>query len=391
MKIKNIEIFHVDAGWRPWSFIKISTDNGFIGWSECSESNGSVLGIEGVVNDLKSILIGKDPRKISLFLSEVYLKTRQSSGSVIQKAIAGIENALWDIKAKDLNVPVYELFGGAIRNSIPLYWSHCGTSRARASKLVNKPKISNAEDVKTFCAEILLSGFKTIKTNMVLLGDEPIVYMPGFNRSFGAPELNVSNSLLEKVEEWISLLRESLGNSIDIALDLNYNFKPEGYVKIAKRLEKYNLAWLEIDSFNPESLAQIKRSISTPVTSCENQLGLREFLPFFQNRSMDNVAIDIIWNGFTESKKIADLANVYEMNIAPHNYNGYLSTFISLQFCSIVPNLKIAEVDLDDVPWREELFSHHPEIQDGNFILSNRPGWGVELVEDALKKYKWPK
>lgn len=391
MKITNVEIFHVDAGWRPWSFIKVSTDKGIHGWSECSESNGSPLGIQGVVQDLTSFLIGKDPRNISRYLSEVYLKTRQSSGSVVQKAIAGIENALWDIKAKDLNVPVYELFGGAIRYKIPLYWSHCGTSRARASHLINKPKVSNLDDVILFSKEVLESGFKTIKTNMVLLGDDPIVYMPGFNRSFGSPELNVSTTLLNQIEEWISALRNSLGDSIEIALDLNYNFKPEGFVKLARKLEKYNLAWLEIDSFSADALQQIKQSINIPITSCENLLGLREFIPFFMKRSMDNVAIDVIWNGFSESKKIADLANVYEMNIAPHNYNGYLSTFISLQFCSIVPNLKIAEVDVDDVPWRDELFTNIPKIENGFFLLNSNAGWGTDLNEDALEKYRWPK
>ncbi|TGL99196.1 mandelate racemase/muconate lactonizing enzyme family protein [Leptospira jelokensis] len=389
MIIRDVEVFHVEAGWRPWSFIKVSTDKDIVGWSECTESNGSVFAIEAVVSSVSNYLIGKDPRDINKILSHLRFATRQSSGSVVAKAIGGIENALWDILAKDLNVPVYRLFGNSIREKIPLYWSHCGTSRARASDIVKKPKIASKSDVFTFAKEVLESGFKAIKTNIVLLGDNPVVYMPGFAKTQGYPELNCDSRLLTKIEEWIECLREGLGSEIDIALDLNYNFKPDGLIKIAKRLEKYNLAWLEIDSTNADALSYVKSKINIPITSCENLLGVHEFEPFFSKRAMDNISIDIIWNGFSESKKIADRADLFEMNIAPHNYNGHLSTFISLQLCSVVPNLKIAEIDVDDVPWRDELFTNIPIIENGNYILGNQIGWGTDLNEDSLLKYKW--
>jgi L-alanine-DL-glutamate epimerase-like enolase superfamily enzyme len=106
---------------------------------------------------------------------------------------------------------------------------------------------------------------------------------------------------------------------------------------------------------------------------------------------MDIASIDVIWNGFTESKKIADMADLYEMNICPHNYNGHLSTFISMQLCSVVPNLRFAEIDVDDVPWRDELFTNLPSIENGSFILSKEAGWGTDLNEKALERYKWLK
>ena len=106
---------------------------------------------------------------------------------------------------------------------------------------------------------------------------------------------------------------------------------------------------------------------------------------------MDNASIDVIWNGFSDSKKIADMANSYEINICPHNYNGHLSTFISMQLCGIIPNLRLAEIDVDDVPWRDELFTHKPNIQDGKMIISDNPGWGTAVNEDVAKKYSWNK
>jgi L-alanine-DL-glutamate epimerase-like enolase superfamily enzyme len=391
MKIRDIKVFHVDAGWRPWTFIKIETNDDLIGWSECSESHGSPNGIEGVIKDLTPLLLEEDPRNIIKLLNKMYSRTRQSPGSIVQKAIAGIENALWDIKAKDLNIPVYELFGGPIRNSIPLYWSHCGTTRIRAHELVNKPRIKTFEDLRVFGEEVKSSGFGAIKTNIGILDPEPFIYMPGFSKSLGGPELNISNEILNKIDKWIEYLKVSMGDCIDIALDLNYNFKTEGYIKIGRLLEKYNLSWLEIDTYNAPSLRQIKDKINTPITSGENLYRVQQYNPFFLNLAMDNASIDVIWNGFSESKRIAEMADLYEINVCPHNYNGHLSTFISLQFCSVIPNFRIAEIDVDDVPWREELFTSIPKISNGVFELSNLPGWGCNLNESVALKYKWDK
>jgi len=391
MKIARVDMLHADAGWRPWSFVKITTDEGLVGWSECTDSHGSPLGMQGVVRDLSPLLIGQDPRKIGKLLSEMHSRTRQSPGSIIQKSIGGIENALWDIKAKALNIPVYELFGGVVRDSIPLYWSHCGTSRVRASDIVQRPKISEIGDIKAFGKEVKTSGYNTLKTNIAVLGKNPHIYMPGFFKSGGGPELNADASILESIEQWIGGLRSAVGSNIGIALDLNFNFKTDGYIKIGRLLEKYDLSWLEIDTYDPVALRQIKDSINIPITSCENLYGARQYQSFFQHHAMDTAAIDVIWNGFSESKRIAEMADLHEMNICPHNYNGHLSTMISMQLCSIVPNLRIAEVDVDDVPWRDELFTRLPRIENGEFKVSSAPGWGTDVNEKVLERYKWPK
>jgi len=389
MKINNINVYHADAGWRPWTFIKISTDEGIVGWSECSDSHGSPRGIEGVINDLSFLLIGENPLNINKILNILYSRTRQSPGSIIKKSIAGIENALWDIKGKYSNQPVYELLGGCLRNRIELYWSHCGTSRVRASKLINKPQISNFSDLEIFSKEIINSGFKSIKTNMAILSGEPYIYMPGFAKSAGWPDLNLSIAIEKDIISWISHFRRYLGDDIDIALDLNFNFRNEGFIKISQEIEEFNLAWVEIDSYDPKSLNEIKNAINIPITSCENLYGLREFMPYFENRSMDIVSIDVIWNGLLESIKIANTAEIHNMNVTSHNFNGHLATFISMHFCSILNNFKIAEFDVDDVPWRDELFTDIPTINEGNFEFNNKPGWGCNLNEIALKKYKW--
>ena len=140
MKVKGLKVIHCDAGWRPWTFLKIETDASIDGWSECSESNGSPLGIAAVLGEFEPLLAGSDPREVERIYWLLYSRTRQSAGGVVQKAIAAVENALLDIKAKSLGVPVSDLFGGKLRDRLPVYWSHCGTTRVRAASLVENPR-----------------------------------------------------------------------------------------------------------------------------------------------------------------------------------------------------------------------------------------------------------
>jgi galactonate dehydratase len=391
MKLTKIEMLHADAGWRTWSFVKATTDEGLVGWSECTDSHGSPQGMEGVVRDLSPLLVGQDPRMIGKLLGQMHSRTRQSPGSIIHKAIGGIENALWDIKAKALGVPVHELFGGPVREFIPLYWSHCGTSRVRAWQLVNKPQIKSIADVAGFGNEVRESGYKALKTNIAVFGSTPHVYMPGFFKSAGGPELNADREILQSIDQWVGALRNAVGPDIGIALDLNFNFKTDGYIKIGRMLEQYDLSWLEIDTYDPDALRQIKDSIRIPITSCENLYGARQYRPFISGHAMDTASIDVIWNGFSESKRVAELAELHEMNICPHNYNGHLSTMISMHLCALVPNLRIAEFDVDDVPWRDELFTKLPEIIDGRLSVPKGAGWGTDVNEEILAQYKWPK
>jgi L-alanine-DL-glutamate epimerase-like enolase superfamily enzyme len=109
MKIRGLKVIHCDAGWRPWSFLKIETDVGIDGWSECSESNGSPRGIAAVLGEFEPLLVGSDPREVERIYWMLYSRTRQSAGGLVQKAIAAVENALLDIKAKSLGVPVSDL------------------------------------------------------------------------------------------------------------------------------------------------------------------------------------------------------------------------------------------------------------------------------------------
>ena len=157
MKIGRVQTFHCDGGWRPWTFVRIETDDGLVGWGECSD-NRNPLGIAGCVRDFEHLLTGQDARPIELRYWDLLRHSRQNLGGVSHKAIAGIELALWDIKAKALGVPLYELFGGPLRDRMRLYWSHCGTTRVRRGDLLGTPPLRSLDDIAALGREVVKRG-----------------------------------------------------------------------------------------------------------------------------------------------------------------------------------------------------------------------------------------
>jgi L-alanine-DL-glutamate epimerase-like enolase superfamily enzyme len=176
---------------------------------------------------------------------------------------------------------------------------------------------------------------------------------------------------------------------VDILLDINYNFKTEGAIRIARALEPYNLFWIEHDNEDPDALAQLKASTSTILCSGEQHFTVREYLPYFEKHAMDTVKVDVQWQGFGPSKKVAEIAETYDMNIAPHNPASELASFQSVHLCASVSNVRIMESDPEGPPWRFELFTTRPEVKNSYMTVPTGPGWGCDLVESAAKKYAW--
>ena len=212
------------------------------------------------------------------------------------------------------------------------------------------------------------------------------MHQPGFARNDGWPELNVDRRLLRIISDQMAAFREGAGADVDLLLDLNFNFKTEGYLEVARAIEPYRLMWLEIDSFDPQALAVIRRGSRTPIASCESLFGRRQFRPFLDARAMDVAIVDVPWNGILEGVKIAAMADDYEVNCAPHNFYGHLSTMMSAHFCAAIPNFRIMEIDIDDVPWKDEVVSP-PVIEAGHLVLTDAPGWGVEVNEAAIRAH----
>ncbi len=388
MKITKIETFIVDGGWRPWIFVKVETDEGVIGYGECSDGRNP-NGVAGTIQDLTPLLIGRDPRAYEMLFWDMIRGSRQSPGGIAAKAIAGIELALVDIKAKALDISVIELFGGPTRESVRVYWSHCGSSRVGNYELIGVPPLRTMEDITALGQEVVDKGFTALKTNIVIPGEPASVYFSGFGGGSGTTDGNVTSELLRHIETLVSTFRDAIGPDVGLNLDLNFNFKPEACMRIAQMLEPYNLLWLEIDMYHHDAIRQIKDSTTTKICTGENLYYMREYIPYFESRAADVFMVDVPWNGFSQSKKIGDLAEVYQFNVAPHNYYSHLATYISASLCAVLPNVRIMEVDIDDVPWKDDLTTHVPEIVDGYMKIPTGPGWGTDLNEEVVKAHLW--
>jgi galactonate dehydratase len=176
MRIAKVEDIHADGGWRVFSFLKITTDDGLVGWSEYNEAQWN-QGLTPIIRKLAESVIGKDPRAVGRLSASLFAMTRMAPGGLAQQAIAAIENACLDVKARALGVPVYELLGGPLRDRLQVYWSHCASFRARRAaffeSVIGTPPLRKVEDLSDVGREAVARGYKAVKTNPIIFGDGP--------------------------------------------------------------------------------------------------------------------------------------------------------------------------------------------------------------------------
>lgn len=382
MRVDSVETRHCDAGWRNYHFVKATTADGVVGWSEYDEDFGSA-GVTASIEHLGPRVRGQSAGDHERVYADLFCATRPSAGGVTGQALGAIENALLDAKAKTLGVPCYSLLGGKVRDRIRLYWSHCATWRINHPEIY-KPPITDLDGVRAIGREVRDSGFTGLKTNVFEYGDGTAQgWRPGFGTPF-EPGRNVERPTLRHLRSHLEALREGAGSDVDILLDLNFNCATEGYLKVLRELADFDLFWVEIDSRSPRALAHIRRQARCPISSCETLVGLRSFLPYFEAEAVDVAIIDAVWNGVWQGLKVAACADANEVNVAPHNFYGHLATMMNAHFAAAVPNLRIMEIDIDRLPWDGDLFTNEPPIQGGHLVLPETPGWGTEPDEGAL-------
>jgi L-alanine-DL-glutamate epimerase-like enolase superfamily enzyme len=391
MKIAKLEDFHVDGGWDTYSFLKVTTDTGLVGWAEFKESRRRGLG--ALIHGLGATLIGEDPRAIGRIDAALYSHVRTSAGGLQSNAVGAILNACLDIKGKALGVGVHELFGGALREHVPVYWSRCGVIRARCAnffdgQVVDRPAVRALDDLRQAGREARERGFAALKTNVLVFDERGgHQYTPGSARGEGHPELNLPEEIVAALTAQLAALREGAGLGVHLIVDLNFNYKPDGFRRLAKKLEPFELMWLEMDLYEPTALSLIRQSTTTPIGSLETILGRRALKPYLDAHCVDVAIIDPQYNGVPEGLRMAAMADAYEVNVASHNFSGPLSAVISAHFASVVPNFRIMELDVDEVPWKPELLTNPPKIENGMFALPAGPGWGTDINEAVLRAH----
>jgi L-alanine-DL-glutamate epimerase-like enolase superfamily enzyme len=341
-------------------------------------------GLAHVVARFAETLAGEDVNAHERIHHKLAAAVRPSPHGMTAAAFGAIENALLDAKAKAFGVPVYELLGGRLRDTVPVYWSHCASWRIDHPTFYS-PAITDLDGVRAAGDEARELGFSAVKTNMYLHDDSGVQrWTPGPGSLFG-PDRNVDSRLIASVRAHLEALRDGGGDDIEIMIDLNFNAHSEGFRRLVDALADLDLCWIELDLHNPKALGEIRRRSSAPISSGESLFGVRQFLPYLHEGAVDVAIVDVIRNGAWQSLKIAALADGHDVNVAPHNYYSHLATMISLHLAAAVPNLRIVETDVDRIPWDHELFDEVPTIVDGSIAVTDRPGWGIDPIESAIQ------
>lgn len=383
--VSEVKTLSCSNSWRNYHFLKITTEDGIVGWSEYDENFGSP-GVSAIINELAHRLVGQSAHMHEHVREDLRNVTRPGSGGVVGQALGAIENALLDIKAKALDVPCHVLLGGKVRDTIRVYWSHCVSYRTRTEHF--SPGIVDESGVRQIAREVGERGFTALKTNIFHYDQAGRVegWSPGFSRPH-EPARNVERRTRQDLRKHLQIMREEAGPDMDILLDLNFNARTEGFVSILREVEDLDLFWVEIDTLDPRALAYIRSQSRHPISSCETLIGLQQFLPFFREQAVDVAIIDTPWNGVWQSLKIAAAAEAHDVNVASHNFYGHLCTMMNAHFSAVVPNMRIMETDIDRIAWDSEIFTHEPQIENGYLVVPDRPGWGTEPIEEALAQY----
>lgn len=388
MKIRSIEVLQADAGSRPYSFVKVTTESGLVGWSEFTAAVGNT-GIVGAIERYAGFLVGQPADRIEWAMAIAYTRSMPVWNGIAAHARAAIGNALLDVTAKAAGVPVHAMFGGKVRDRVAVYWTHFGSARINTYKHTGLERIRDYADLTALAAEAEARGYPAVKMNMFVPdGDGLRVQSPGHGQGPGFPALNSDPAMFDAIDRQFEAIRKG-SDKIGLMIDLNFNFKREGFRQVMRRLEKWDMYWAEFDCYDPEATALVHRGTSVPVAGGESLIGRRGYRPYFEAYAHDVSIVDVIWNGFLESYKIAAMAEAYELNIAPHNFYGCLADHISGCLAAVVPNFRIMEYEVEDVPWREEFYSHPTVVENGEMVIPDRPGWGVDVIEAAVRARPW--
>ena len=359
LKISKITVYKVKP---RWIFVKVSTDEGIEGWGEMISGTKTETVVAGAYEIGNRILLGQNPFEIERLFQEMH-RSFFRGGPINGTIVSGLEMALWDIKGKALGVPVYELLGGAARDKIKVY-SWIGGDRP--------------DEVVEQAQDRFDRGFTAIKMNAT----SELHYIDSYEK-------------VEEVVSRVSSIREKFGNKLDIGVDFHGRVhKPMAKV-LAKALEPYHPMFLEevVLPENEEYFTEIANTVAVPLATGERLYTRWQFKNLFKQGAIDVIQPDVaLCGGILETRKIAAMAEAYDMAVAPHAPYGPIALAATLQIDSCTPNVFIQEqslgihynkgFDLLDFVENKEIFQY----DDGYVGIPEKPGLGLIMNEEKIKE-----
>jgi galactonate dehydratase len=356
VRVRSLETLATTVGRRIFVYVKLTTDEGLVGWGEAACS-GKERALIGAIAELEKYVVGADPFQIEKLWSLMYRHAFWRGGPVLCGALSGVEHALWDVKGKALGVPVYELLGGRYRDKVKMYTWIGGDSPER-------------------CAEQALAlkelGFRALK----------------FTPFEGCGILyDVAHG--KRVEAKVRAVREAVGDDFAIAVDGHGRLSPVNAAEMAKRVEPYGILFFEepVLPESAEAMAEVRRVARVPIATGERLFTRYPFRDLLARGAVDVVQPDLCTvGGILEGYKIATMAEAFMVAIAPHNPLSPLSTVVALHLDTVVPNFAIQEVTRG--PERASLLTGDAEVlRDGHMVPPSGPGWGLDVDEEFVRAH----
>jgi galactonate dehydratase len=367
VKITKITPLIVNANMRNWIFVKVETDQpGLYGWGEAT-LEWKTRTVVGAIEDIAQFLIGEDPLRIEHLWQMMYRQYFWKVGIEGMSAISGIDQALWDIKGKFLNVPVYELLGGRVRDRVRTY-NHLGGGRMKDMYERTEPA-----EFAELALEVKEMGYTGIKF-MAVPRTEPVE---------GVQSVKHAASLVEAV-------REAVGPEMDLMVDLHARTWPAMAIQYCQALEPYGLLFFEepCPTEDIEATAQVTRASRIPIATGERLVGRHQFRELFEKRACHIIQPDLSHvGGLWEARKLAAAAETYSIAVAPHNPNGPIATAVTVHFAFATPNWIIQEAITSDVPWRNDVLINPVVVEKGYVGIPTAPGLGIDVNEEEAAKY----
>jgi len=356
MKIAKIEQFFPR---RRMRLVKITTDNGIVGWGETT-LEGKPQSTIAAVNELAGYLIGKDPLRIEHHWQHIYRSAFFRGGNVLMSALAGIDQALWDIAGKFYQVPTYKLLGGAVRDRIRVY-AHWGIHNTSEASL---------EQARNRLEWLQQSGYTAFKSG------------PG-----GKWRAHEPPATIDAFVESACLMREWVGNDTELCFDFHGKMTPALAIEVCHQLKQMRPMFVEepVPQENVDALKQVSDHVPFPIATGERLLSRWEFRQIFEKQAVAYIQPDVAHaGGITELKKIANMAEVYYMHIMPHCAIGPVAFSACLQVDAVVPNFLIQEQV--DVGLGGDLFQTSWQVEDGYIELPTASGLGFEVDEKLVEQ-----
>lgn len=364
MKITELKMIHIKP---RWMFLKIETDEGICGWGE-PVVEGRARTVETAINEFRPILIGADPLNIQHLWQLMYRGTFYRGGPILCSAISGIEMALWDIKGKYYNMPVYQMLGGKCRDKVRMYGHLKPTAIAADFPVSGMLEIADKR---------LEEGFSVLKYSII------------------PPIRPIDNmEMVDAVVERFAAVRERIGKKVDLAIDFHGRVSPAMSVRLLKELEPYYPLFVEepVLPENVDEMVRVSRTTSIPIAAGERLFTKFGFRELIEKQAVSVVQPDLCHcGGIFEARTIAAMAETYYMQIAPHNPLGPISLAACLQLDACVPNLLAQEHP--GMPDHQDLgvgiLKKPFEIEQGYIRIPEGPGLGIEVDEEAIESLRF--